>query len=190
VVSLGLGLSLFVRPGLRIIASQAYYPAAKLVPLIVAAFVFQAWGSVVQFGVDAAERTQYTTLVAWISTALVMCLYAVLIPPFGAYGAATATLVSFVARTAMLAYWSNKVWPLKYDWSRQLRLLAVGVALVGLDWLIPINGFVPETLIAALLCVVYAIYVWKVELPDDERDAIRKRGARLVSFAKRRMIPA
>jgi O-antigen/teichoic acid export membrane protein len=190
VVSLGLGLALFARPGLKIIANPDYYPAANLVPLIVAAFVFQAWGDVVQFGIDASERTRYTTLVMWLSAALVLYLYAILIPPFGAYGAATATLVSFAARTAMLGYFSNRVWPLKYDWSRQFRVFGVGVALCGLDSLIPIDGLVPETVSATLLSIVYVLYVWNLELSDSMRVAIRTRIARLTSLGRRRMVPA
>lgn len=190
VVSLGLGIALFVRPALRIIANPEYYPAAKLVPLIVMAFVFQAWGSVVQFGIDAAEKTRYATLVIWLSAALIACLYWALIPPFGAYGAAVATLISFAARTALLSYFANKVWPMNYAWSRQLRVLAVGIALCALAWAVPADGLLPQTTVALVLYLIYALYVWSLELSDDLRMAVRSRAGRFVPFGRRRMATA
>jgi O-antigen/teichoic acid export membrane protein len=190
VVSLGLGIALFVRPALRLIANPEYYPAAKLVPLIVLAFVFQAWGGVVQFGIDAAERTRYATLVTWLSAALIALLYLALIPAYGAYGAAAATVISFAVRTVLLTHFANKVWPMTYDWARQLRLLSVGIALCALDWAIPARGLLPEASAALVLYLGYAFYAWNLELPDELRSAVRSKVGRLTSFGRRRMATA
>ena len=190
VVSLGLAIALFARPGLRIIASPDYYPAAKLIPLIVTAFVFQAWGGVVQFGIDASEKTRYTTLVVWVSAALVLMLYALLIPRFGAYGAATATISSFAVRTALLQYYSNKLWPLRYDWSRQFRILGVAAALSATAWFIPVAGFTGEILVAATLYLVYVAYLWHSDLSEDARTRTRARVSQLAASARRRVVPA
>ena len=190
VVSLGLGIVLFVRPALRLIASPEYYPAAKLVPLIVLAFVFQAWSGVVQFGIDAAERTRYATLVTWISAALIAGLYWILIPAYGAYGAAAATVISFAVRTGLMAHFANKVWPMRYDWLRQFRVLGLAVALCALAWAVPANGLLPEIVVAMLLYLGYAIYAWNLELSDDLRAAIRSRVGRFAPFGRRRMATA
>ena len=190
VVSLGLAETLFARPALRLIANPEYYPAAKLIPVIVAAFVFQAWGGVVQFGIDAAEKTRYAMYVVWASAALVVALYAVLIPPFGAYGAGIATLLSFAARTALLNHYANKVWPLRYDWVRQFRVLGLGTAVTAIAWLVPATGFAAEVSVAAGLYALYMGYVWGVELPDSLRNELKSRASRLVSAARRRTVSA
>jgi O-antigen/teichoic acid export membrane protein len=190
VVSLGLGLSLFGRPALRVIADPAYYSAANLIPFVVTAFIFQSWGSVVQFGIDAAERTKYATLVIWISAGVVAVLYALLIPPFGAYGAAAATVTAFGTRTWLLNHFAGKVWPLTYDWARQFRVMSVAVTLCILAWVLPSGGFLRETIVATVLFSVFAIYVWSLELSGDLRSAVLRRLRRITSFHKRRMVPA
>lgn len=190
VVSLGLALSLFGRPALRVIANPAYYPAANLIPLIVTAFIFQSWGSVVQFGIDAAERTKYVTLVIWVSAIIIAGLYAVMIPRFGAYGAAAATLIAFAARTVLLNHFANKVWPLTYEWSRQLRILAVAAVLCGVAWVIPTDGLLSESAIAALLYALFAAYVWRVELSDELRSVLKLRLRRFATLPKRWLVPA
>ena len=190
VVSLGLALSLFGRPALRVLANPAYYPAANLIPLIVTAFIFQSWGGVVQFGIDAAERTKYVTLVIWVSAIIIAALYAVMIPRFGAYGAASATLIAFSARTVLLSYFAKKVWPLTYHWGRQFRILAVGAVLCAFAWLVPTDGFFSESVVAALLYTLFAVYVWRAELSEDLRSALRHRLSRFAAMPRRWLVPA
>ena len=156
VVSVCLGEVLFVRLGLRLIAGPAFFGAAGLVPFVVAAFVFQAWGSVIQFGIDAAEKTRYSAIVMWISASLILVLYALLIPPFGAYGAGLATLISFAFRTALLGYFSNRVWPHRYAWLPQLRILGVASVFGAISWAVPVQGLSAEASLGSFLYVLYA----------------------------------
>jgi O-antigen/teichoic acid export membrane protein len=182
VVSVCLGEVLFVRLGLRLIAGPAFFGAAGLVPFVVAAFVFQAWGTVVQFGIDAAEKTRYNAVVMWVSAALILVLYAVLIPPYGAYGAGLATLISFAFRTALLSYFSNRVWPHTYDWLPQLRVFAAAVVIGAISWIAPARGLGDEASLGALLYGVWLTYLWYFELSAATRQTGR---ARISEFGAR-----
>ena len=190
VVSIGLGIALFVRPTLRIIAGADYFVAANLVPIVILAFIFQAWTGVVQFGIDAAERTRYTTLVMWLSAGLILALYALLIPPFGAYGAALATVVSFAARGLLMRHFSNRVWPQRYDWVPQLKILGTAIAVCAAAWLVPVHGLVGEGLVATLMFATYVIVIWTGAMSSDLRDSIRHNAARAFSLARRRLASA
>jgi O-antigen/teichoic acid export membrane protein len=185
VVTLGLGMALFVRPALRIIASHDFLEAAGLVPIIVLAFVFQAWGGVVQFGIDAAEKTRYTSYVVWLSAGAIIALYAALIPPFGAYGAAVATLLSFALRGLLLAYCSNRVWPHTYAWGPQLRILLLAIAAAAVCWSVPAAGLVAESLAGALLLALYMAAVWRFAMSADLRAEIAVRARRALPWTRR-----
>lgn len=190
VVSIGLGISLFVRPGLRIIAGPEYFVAANLVPIVILAFIFQAWTGVVQFGIDAAERTRYTTLVMWLSATLILALYALLIPPFGAYGAALATVISFAARGLLMRHFSHRVWPQRYDWAPQLKILAMAGSICAIAWIAPVHGFAAETLLAATLFAIYAVAIWTGAMSSELRAGIRHNVDRMLSIARRRVASA
>jgi O-antigen/teichoic acid export membrane protein len=190
VVSLGLAVSLFVRPALRIIADPEYFTAANLVPIIIAAFVFQAWTGVVQFGIDAAERTRFTTVVMWVSAAVILALYALLIPPFGAYGAAVATVSSFALRGVLMRYFSNRVWPQRYDWAPQFRIMAVAVAAVVIAWATPLHGLVAEMAIGVVLFAAYGVVIWNSAMSNTVKADVRRAIGRVAFFARNRLAGA
>lgn len=165
VVTLAVGITLFIRPTLRIVAGPAFFGSANLVPILVAAFVFQAWASAVHFGIDAAEKPRYASYVMWISAALILALYAVLIPLFGAMGAAFATLVTFGARTVLMHHFSRKVWPQDYDWGPHFRILGLGIAACAGAWIIPVRGFWQETAVATAFTALYGVAVFSLARP-------------------------
>lgn len=131
-VSVSVGISLFVRPVLAVMSDPAYLPAAALVPILVLAYVFQAGKDVVEFGIQMSERTGFATLATWVSVAVILVGYAALIPPLGGLGAALATLAGFALRFALFAWFAQRLWPVSYRWGRQLLLLGYGAAVVAL----------------------------------------------------------
>lgn len=185
VVSFALGMALFARPALSLIAAPAFHPAAGLVPIVLAAFVLQIWGSVAQFGIDAAEQTRYTTLIVWTSALLIVALYAVLIPPFGPYGAAWATLIAFAVRARMFAYFSARLWPQSYDWPAQFRVLGLAVAAYLLDHAIPVRSVVLDLALAAVIYLTYVAVIARRELPPALRDQLRERVQRSLGAWRR-----
>jgi O-antigen/teichoic acid export membrane protein len=91
-----LGLSLFVRPLLHLLTTPAYWSAAEVVPVICLGYVF--FSSNIFFTIPASTRDMTHRLVpANAAAALIntICNIA-LIPTFGIYGAAIATVIAFL----------------------------------------------------------------------------------------------
>lgn len=163
-------MGLFIRPVLGIMVTEAFRSAANLVPIILAAYLFQAWKSIVEFGIQVSERTKYVTYAAWISMVVVLILYWVLIPPLGGLGAALSTLVAMAVRFGLQLHWSQKLWPIAYDWRPHRRLVACGGAAVGLAFAIAPSGLVAQFALSTVLAAGYAGLVWWLVLgPDDRR---------------------
>jgi O-antigen/teichoic acid export membrane protein len=164
-----MGIVVFVRPAISVLTTTDYHGAALLVPIIVAAYVFQSWGDAVKFGIDVAERTTLYTVASWIATAVVLVGYAVLIPRYGGFGAAYATLLAFAVRFAFAFYWSQKVWPVSYEWRRPILLAAITVAVSLPAVLLPVTHTPSQFALGAALTVIYAALTWQFVLDDTHR---------------------
>lgn len=187
VLSAAVGIALFVDPLLTIMSDPAFHGAARLVPIIVLAYVFQAWSDVVKFGIDASEQTRYVTYATWGAAAPLVAGYLLLIPPYGGYGAAIATLVGFVVRFGLMFAFAQRVWPVRYDWAAIVSLLAWAIATI-----VAYHVVAPQTLVAqlALASIVGAIYLVggaAMALRSEERDRLRRSA---LTLARRMRITA
>ena len=116
-----------------------FHSAAYLVPIILLAYVAEAWAEVFRFAFDVTEHTRYSTYATWIVVAVVLVLYMVLIPRYGAYGAAVATVLGFSLRALLVYLWAQRLWPIHYRWRRHLSLVALGVGVSAGNWAMPDN---------------------------------------------------
>lgn len=165
-------IAVFVHPVLRILAHKEYWSAADIVPIILAAYVVQAWVAVVEFGIDLSERTKYANYGVWASVAAVLLLYAVLIPPFGGYGAAWATLFAFLVRLLFHWHFSQRLSPMAYGWTPALRVSAYAVAAsLAAIYLRP-ESLVGEIGLGLGLLGAFIGVVWTTILHPEDRRSI------------------
>lgn len=178
VITLGVGLSIFSTPVITVMADAAFHPAAVFIPVIVAAYVMQAWTDVAQLGIDVSEQTRYATIATWISMAVIVVLYALLIPRWGAMGAAVATLIAFILRFFLFYRFAQRLWPVSYDWAPTLRLTALGVIAVVTELFVRPHGPLAQSGVATLIALAYAGAVWIAVLgPRDRRRILDLAGA-------------
>jgi O-antigen/teichoic acid export membrane protein len=167
------GVVVFVRPALAVLTNARFHGAAALVPIIVAAYVVQSWGDAVRFGIDVSERTKLYTWASWIATVVVLVCYAVLIPRFGGFGAAFATLIAFAVRAALGLYWSQKAWPVTYKWGRSILLTVISVAVCAPAMLSRVSGATSQFAVSTALMVIYGALTWYFVLDNAHRSGIR-----------------
>lgn len=168
-ISLAVGISVFIRPFLTIMSDPAFHPAATYVPVILAAYVMHGWTDVVQFGIDVSEQTKYATLGTWISVVTIVILYIVLIPPFGAMGAAVATVGGFAVRFTSYYVFAQRLWPIAYHWPPHVRLVLIAIAVVLLNLAVHPEGFLRQSAVGTAFSAVYAATVWLVVLGRVQR---------------------
>jgi O-antigen/teichoic acid export membrane protein len=167
------GIAVFVHPVLRILAHQEYWSAADIVPVILAAYIVQGWGTVVELGIDLSEKTRYANYGVWASVAAVLVLYPLLIPTFGGHGAAWATLLSFLVRFAFHWRFSQRLWPIDYGWGPVLRLAAYAtVVSLASSYLRP-ESVVAELGLGIGLFGLFVVAIWTTTLGEEERESIR-----------------
>ncbi len=154
------------------IADPAFDESSRVVgPLAFAAVAFGAY-IVVAIGVGRARRTQFNWVVTGVAAAVNIVLNLLLIPPYGMIGAAVATIAAYATMFAGMAWWSQRIYPVPYQWRRVTTAAGAGIALVVAGKLA--GGGLP---VAVLLVLAYplALFLLGFYLPA-ERKAI---GARL-----------
>jgi O-antigen/teichoic acid export membrane protein len=173
-LTVALGIGLFIGDFIRVMANPAYQGAAALVPIILVAYVLQAWALFAEVGVLVKERTEYITFVNWLAAGAALLGYALLIPPWHAYGAAVATVLAFAVRQVATYVTSQRLWPLRYQWGPVWRLVAVTVAVYGASLAIPKLPLWESILVRCSLLVVYSLLVWISHVVGaEDRDRFR-----------------
>jgi O-antigen/teichoic acid export membrane protein len=111
-----------------ILTSKPGYAGAERVvaPLCFSAAAFAAY-TVVVIGVGRARKTKFNWVITGAAAVVNVVLVVALVPPFGIYGAAIASLVTYVGMFLAMAWHAQRVYPVLYQW-RRLALIAAGSA--------------------------------------------------------------
>jgi O-antigen/teichoic acid export membrane protein len=114
----GLIIALFAREVLQVLTPREYWAAAPVISIAVAGLVLEGTTLVTMIGISLERRTMLLTQSAWTAAATNVVLNWLLIPQFGAVGAALATLISYGVLTGSMLYWTQRLHPLPLDWPK------------------------------------------------------------------------
>jgi O-antigen/teichoic acid export membrane protein len=133
----GLGICLFAPDAIAVLGGEGYAAAAWVVPPVVLACGFQAAATLMDGGLFITRRTGRKLLVTALAAAVMLILYAILIPIGGSMGAALATALGFAALAAMTYHASQPLFPVRYEWGRLRLALAMVVGLWAVSLVFP-----------------------------------------------------
>jgi O-antigen/teichoic acid export membrane protein len=148
------------------LTAPAFESASRVVgPLAFGAVAFAAY-IVVAIGVGRARRTKFNWVVTGAAALVNVALNLLLIPPYGMMGAAVATIAAFATMFVGMAWWSQRIYPVPYQWRRVGTAAAAGVALVVGGKLVG-AGFA----VALLLALAYPLVLLPLGfyLPSERR---------------------
>lgn len=172
-VSAAVGLSLYVGDILHLIAAPAFHGAAVFVPVIVGAYVLQAWGTFFNIGIMITEKTHYYTVANWAAALVAIAGYMLLIPRYLAWGAALTVVASLGTRFWLTHVFSQRLWRIQYEWGPVLRLLLLAILVVVASALAPQLATPASVALHTGLFGLYAFLVWSLILREPDRAAIR-----------------
>ncbi len=161
-----LALTLFAPWLVDLLAAPRFAESYRVVgPLSFAAVAFAAY-IVVAIGVGRIRRTQFNWVVTGAAAIVNVALNLSLIPPYGMMGAAIATVAAYATMAVGMAWWSQRIYPVPYQWRRVITAAAAAVALAVLGKALDV-GFAA----AFVLCAVYplALAVLGFTSPEERR---------------------
>ncbi|HEV8440000.1 MAG TPA: oligosaccharide flippase family protein [Methylomirabilota bacterium] len=122
-------LALLAEEIVTIMAAPAFREAYHVIPWIAGAFLFEALASVGNVGMPMHRKVKYRPLILGVVAALNIGLNLVLIPRYGALGAAASLFTSFVVRFFLELTVGYQLYPVPYEYPRIARLALMGAAI-------------------------------------------------------------
>lgn len=178
-IIIGLGISVLSKDVLRLMSDPAFWGAHEIVPIIIIAYIIQAWTKYCDLGVLINNKTIYIAFAEMIAVVVITAAYFILIPLYGIQGAAYATVVGFLSRLVWITYKSNQFYDMQLPWKKVLYTLVFAISVFIA------SQFMPEDLLMSiifkLLLLVAAVIVFFL-LPILNKNEKNNLYARLHSF--------
>jgi O-antigen/teichoic acid export membrane protein len=136
------GLWLLARFLLRFFAAPKFFDAYEVVGLIAAAVTLYALYMVMVVVLGRTGRTEFNLPAALAALISNVALNLLLVPPLGIVGAGLALVGSYLVVVALMYWFTERLFPVPYEWARLARILFVAAALIGFGELVlPTAGF-------------------------------------------------
>ncbi len=134
---------LFSRWIVRLLAAPEFYGAHEAIGLIATGVTLYALYMVLLVILGRTGRTEFNFPATGAALVANVALNLALVPPLGIVGAGLALVASYVVVVALMYVFTQRLFPVPYEWGRLLRVLLFSAALVGLgEWLAPTEGLV------------------------------------------------
>ena len=136
------GMWLFSRWIVRALAAPEFFGSYKAIGLIATGVTLYALYMVLVVILGRTGRTEFNFPATIAALVVNVALNVVLIPPLGIVGAGLALVASYVVVLALMYGFTQRLFPVPYEWGRLARVVLASAALVGLgEWLAPTDGF-------------------------------------------------
>lgn len=165
-VAVGLGLCIFQDEVVLVLAGRAYLPASAIIVPVVLACFCQSAAALMDAGFYVRHRTGRKLVITASATALMLVLYAVLIPRYGSWGAAMATLAGFAFFAAHTWWVTQGIFPVRYEWRRLGGVLGLAAGLWFLSRALPVAVWAAP--VKLLLLALWPLLLWKTGLISPE----------------------
>ena len=159
-------------------AREEYIQSTSLIPILVVAPFLYFLNICSGYQFLLAKKTEFVSLAAVIAAALNIVLNLLMIPSFGAIGAATSTSISYGVYTFFVYFWAQKKYYVPYDWRGLFFVLGVTLIISTALWLIPVRNHVVGLVVRApvgIIILSMALYLSPRPFTKDLRTMLAKR---------------
>jgi O-antigen/teichoic acid export membrane protein len=137
------GMWLFSRWIVRLLAAPRFFDSYEAVGLISVAVTLYALYLVLVVILGRTGRTKFNLPATLAALVVNIALNLVLVPPLGIVGAGLALVASYLVVLALMYVFTQRLFPVPYEWSRLARIVLASAVLVGLGELVmPTSGAV------------------------------------------------
>jgi O-antigen/teichoic acid export membrane protein len=155
-----------------LLAADRFAESSEVVGPLAFSTVSYAAYVVVAIGVGRARRTTFNWVVTGAGAVVNVGLNLLLIPTYGMMGAAIATVAAYTTMALGMAWWSQRIYPVPYQWRRVATAAFGAVALAAIGKALGVG--LPA---AVALILVYPLVLMALGFTNSEE---RRRLTRLV----------
>ena len=137
------GMWLLSRWIVRALAAPEFFDAYEPIGLIAAGVTLYALYMVLVVILGRTGRTEFNFPATGAALVTNVALNLLLVPPFGIVGAGLALVASYLVVLALMYGFTQRLFPVPYEWGRLTRVVLVSAGLVAAgELLLPTDGFV------------------------------------------------
>jgi O-antigen/teichoic acid export membrane protein len=188
------GMWLFSRWIVRALAAPKFFDSFEVIGLISVAVTLYALYLVLVVILGRTGRTELNLPAAVGGLLVNVALNLALVPPLGIVGAGLALVASYLVVLGLMYAFTQRLFPVPYEWDRLLRVVLTVAALVGLaELLVPTEGATGLLLRVALFAAYPLVLLGSGFFSDEERGwlaRLRHPGTVLAGLAALRAQPA
>ncbi len=138
-----IGMWLFSRWIVRALAAPEYFDSYEAIGLITTAVTLYALYMVLLVILGRTGRTEFNFPATAAALAVNVALNLILVPSLEIVGAGIALVVSYLVVVALMYRFTQRLFPVPYEWGRLIRVVVISVALVAIgELLLPTAGAV------------------------------------------------
>jgi len=173
ILLIAVGISIFSKNILMVMANPEFWEAARIVPVVVLAYFFQGLMAYCNLGIMIHKKTIIFTKSAILAAVVITVLYFLLIPSFGSSGAAWATMLAFAVKFFYINHHATNLYDMELPWGKifmffPLCTIVVLISLFGPNQMV--LSVVLNTFLFFLL--IYSIILLPI-LSDNHRFLLR-----------------
>jgi O-antigen/teichoic acid export membrane protein len=169
------GMWLLSRWIVRALADPKFFDSFEVIGLISTAVTLYALYLVLVVILGRTGRTEFNLPAAIGALVVNVLLNLLLVPPLGIVGAGLALVASYVVVLGLMWVFTQRLFPVPYEWGRLLRVVLTVAVLVGIaELLVPTEG-ATGLLLRALLFAAYPLLLFATGFfTADERRWLAK----------------
>jgi O-antigen/teichoic acid export membrane protein len=154
------GMWLFSRWIVRALAAPEFFDSYEAIGLIATAVTLYALYLVLVVILGRTGRTEFNFPAAIGALVTNVALNLLLVPPLGIVGAGLALVASYLVVLGLMYVFTQRLFPVPYEWGRLLRVVLTAEALVALaELLVPTSG-AAGLLLRAVLFAAYPLLLF------------------------------
>jgi len=186
----GLGISVLTKDVIQIISDKAYWDAYMVVPVIIMSYIIASFQMHFNIGILIKKKTKYIMYIN-ITTAIAnLILNYFLIKEYNIWGAAYATIISFILKTTLFYIISNRLIKIAIEWRRILKILLVAGAMYWSITLIETGQPILNFVIKLLVCLTYPFILYLIRFFEGDElkegwSIVRPYAARVIPWMKK-----
>ncbi len=167
-----LGVAVLTKDVLMIIAEKEFWPAYRVVPIIVLANVIFTFNYHFNMGIIIEKKTKYFAYINSSNAALNLTLNFLLIPRYGIYGAAYATLISYTYLTVLTYYFSNKFFKIDFEFMRMGKIGIAAALIYMLSQQVALNSLYAGIFVKLLIIASFPMVLYFMKFYTQEEKAM------------------
>jgi O-antigen/teichoic acid export membrane protein len=148
-------ISVFGDESVRLATTPAFFAGARVIPLVCGSYALYGMHILAATGMGVTKRTSGLTLAVVLAAVANLEANLLLIPRYGMMGAAAATLIAYGLMVLVTAWFSQRIYPVQYEWGTILRIAMATAGVIVVDSLLQPSHVVAGLGLAGLLLLAF-----------------------------------